>query len=83
MLQRPHDHWKPAGRRDSSGKITTVLVVNGIVVLVLLILVLASPSASEWISAAAQAEFVGPDLPDASPTRIAQPTEEMKIVGSN
>jgi hypothetical protein len=45
--------------------------------------VLASPSASEWISAAAQAEFVGPDLPDASPTRIAQPTEEMKIVGSN
>jgi hypothetical protein len=83
MLQRPHDHWKPAGRRDSSGEITTILAVNGIVVLVLLILALSSPSASEWISAAAQSEFVGPDPTGASPAQIAQPTEEMKIVRSN
>jgi hypothetical protein len=83
MLQRPHDHWKPAGRSNSSGEITTLLAVNGIVVLVLLVLALASPSASEWISAAAQAEFVGPDLPGASPTQIAQPSEQTKIVRSN
>ena len=83
MLQRPHDQWKPAGGRDSSGEITTLLAVNGIVVLVLLILALSFPSASEWISAAAQAEFVRPDLPGASPTQIAQPVEQMPIVRSN
>ena len=83
MLQRPHDQWKPSGRRDSSGEITTLLAVNGIVVLVLLILALAYPSASEWISAAAQAEFVGPDLPNAAPTQIAQPSEQTRIVRSN
>jgi len=83
MLQRPHDQWKPSGRRDSSGQITTLLAVNGIIVLVLLVLALSSPSASEWISAAAQAEFVGPDVPTAAPTQIAQPTEQMRIVRSN
>ncbi len=83
MLQRPHDQWKPAGRRNSSGEITTLLAVNGFVVLVLLIFALSFPSASEWISAAAQAEFVGPDLPGASPTQIAQPVEQMRIVKSN
>ena len=33
------------------------LAINGIIVLVLLVLALSVPSASEWISAAAQAEF--------------------------
>jgi Na+-transporting methylmalonyl-CoA/oxaloacetate decarboxylase gamma subunit len=83
MLQRPDDQWKPAGRRDSSGEITTLLAVNGIVVLVLLILALTVPSASEWISAAAQAEFVNPDVSTAAPTQIAQPLQQMRIVGSN
>ena len=40
------------------------------------------PSASKWISDAAQAEFVGtalvPDL--APPTRLAQPTNEIRTV---
>jgi hypothetical protein len=83
MLQRPHDRWKPTGRRDSSGEISTLLAVNGIIVLVLLILALSTPSASEWISAAAQAEFVNPDISTAAPTQIAQPTGQTRIVRSN
>ena len=40
------------------------------------------PSASKWISDAVQAEFVGTDLvPDnAPPTRVAQPTNEIRTV---
>ena len=83
MLQRPHDQWKPAGRGNSSGEITTLLAVNGIVVLVLLVLALSAPSASEWISAAVQAEFVNPDISTPAPTQIAQPTDQMRIVRSN
>ena len=83
MLQRPHDQWKPAGRRDSSGELTTLLAVNGIVVLVLLVLALSVPSASEWISAAVQAEFVNPDISTTAPTQIAQPAEQTRIVRSN
>jgi hypothetical protein len=83
MLQRPHDQWKPTGRRDSSGEITTLLAINGIIVLVLLVLALSTPSASEWISAAAQAEFVNPDISTSAPTQIAQPAEQTRIVRSN
>lgn len=44
--------------------------------------VVSHPSASKWISDAAQAEFVGTDLmPDvAPPTRVAQPTNEIRTV---
>ena len=40
------------------------------------------PGASKWISDAAQAEFIGTDLvPDiAPPTRVAQPTNEIRTV---
>ena len=40
------------------------------------------PGASRWIAQAAQAEFVGTDLvPDvAPPTRVAQPTNEIRTV---
>jgi hypothetical protein len=83
MLQRSPDKWKPAGRRDHSGKITTLLAVNGLIVLVLIVLALSVPSASELISAAVQAEFVIPGLPTAVPTQMAQPTEQMRVVRSN
>jgi len=49
---------------------------------VLLALALSSPS-SERISAAVQAEFIGPNLPANAPTQIAQPVEQMRIVRSN
>jgi len=40
------------------------------------------PGAAKWISDAAQAEFIGTDLvPDiAPPTRVAQPTNEIRTV---
>jgi hypothetical protein len=40
------------------------------------------PSASKWISDAAQAEFVGTDLVSdiVPPTRVAQPTNEIRTV---
>jgi hypothetical protein len=81
MLQRPDNLWKPAGRRDSSGKM--LLMVNGIIVLVLLILALGAPSASEWISNAVQAEFVGSGISGDLATRIAQPAEQTRLVRSN
>ncbi len=44
--------------------------------------VVSHPGASKWISDAAQAEFVGTDLvPDiAPPTRVAQPSNEIRTV---
>jgi hypothetical protein len=82
MLQRPQDNWQPAGRRDLSREITPLLAINGIIVLVLLVLALSFPSASEWISAAAEAEFVGGN-PSMAPTQIAQPIEAIRTVRSN
>jgi hypothetical protein len=81
MLQR-YDSWKSQSRRDLSDEITPLLAINGIIVLALLVLALSVPSASEWISAAVQAEFVG-DGPATTPTQIAQPVETVKVVRSN
>jgi hypothetical protein len=82
MLQRYDDRSKPQSRGDLSDQITPILAINGIIVLVLLVLALSVPSASEWISAAAQAEFVG-GAPSVTPTQVAQPVEAIKIVRSN
>ena len=83
MLQRYDDEWKRQSRHDLSDQITPIVAINGIIVLALLLLALSAPSASEWISAAVQAEFVGGEVPDAMPTQIAQPVEAIKIVRSN
>ncbi len=83
MLQRSDNSWKPQARRDPSDQMTPILIVNAIIVLVLLVLALSVPSASEWISAAAEAEFVGGVAPAATPAQIAQPLVGMKVVQSN
>jgi hypothetical protein len=53
-----------------------------LVVIALIGLAVSQPSASKWISDAAQAEFVGTDfVPNlAPPTRLAQPTNEIRTV---
>ena len=53
-----------------------------LIVIALIGVAVSHPSASRWISEAAQAEFVGTDpMPDlASPTRLAQPTNEIRSV---
>jgi len=59
------------------------LVALPILLMIALIgLAVSHPSASKWISDAAQAEFVGTDfVPDlAPPTRLAQPRNEIRTV---
>ena len=82
-MQRDHDKSSPTGRRGFSSEVTSLVVINGAVVLALIVLALSTPSASEWISAAAQAEFVGSDAPLTPPTQVAQPAEAVRIVRSN
>lgn len=55
-----------------------------LVVIALIGLAVSHPSASRWISEAVQAEFVGTDfVPDlAPPTRLAQPSNEIRTVRS-
>ena len=81
MLQR--NDWEPQNRPEPSDSITPILAINGIIVLALLVLALSTPSASNWISAAAQAEFVGGDAASVTPTQVAQPIEPIKVVRSN
>ena len=48
-----------------------------VLVIVLVALTMTQPTASNWISEAVQAEFVGDFVPSA-PTQIAQPTQEFE-----
>ncbi len=78
-----HDNrWTQRRSRNLSDEITPLLAINAIIVLALLVLALSSPSASDWISAAAQAEFVGGNAASMAPTQVAQPVEAIKIVRS-
>jgi hypothetical protein len=54
-----------------------------VVAIVLSGLAMTQPAAFKWISEAAQAEFVGIDLPDAAPTQLAQPAGENNAVRAN
>ena len=55
-----------------------------LVVIAMIGLAVSRPNASKWISDAAQAEFVGTDfVPNlAPPTRLAQPSNEIRTVRS-
>ena len=64
-------------------EIASLVAISGVIVLALIVFAMISPSASEWISAAVQAEFVGNDGPAVSPTQVAQPAEATRIVRSN
>jgi hypothetical protein len=70
-----------AGETDS--RIRIILAVHGVILLVIAALVVNFPAVSEWVSAAAQAEFISPDVTPASPTQVAQPSEQMRVVRSN
>jgi hypothetical protein len=81
-LHRPVDQWNRANRRKSSDRFVTIVAINCVIVMGLLALALSVPSASEWISAAVQAEFAGSEAPVAAPTQIARPLEQMRLVRS-
>ena len=78
-MQRDHDKRNP-GFFD---EITSLGAMTGVIMLALLVLALISPSASEWISAAVQAEFVGSGTVATPPTQIGQPLRPTRIVKSN
>jgi hypothetical protein len=60
-----------------------ILAAHGVILLVIVALVANYPAVSEWVSAAAQAEFVNPDITSVGPTQLAQPAEQMRIVRNN
>ena len=69
--------------RDPDNRTRIILAAHGVILLVIVALVANYPVVSEWVSAAAQAEFVNSDMTSASPTQLAQPAEQMRIVRSN
>jgi hypothetical protein len=74
---------KPRDPKDAYRAWDIKLVALPILIVVALVgMAIAQPSASKWISDAVQAEFAGTDLaPDvAPPTRMAQPTNEVRTV---
>ncbi len=79
-MQHFQDRNKPADRRGVADQITTIFAINIIIVLTLIVLAMRVPSAGEWISAAAQAEFVGSTMPVDVPTQIAQPAEQIRTI---
>ena len=79
-MQRSPNDLNPSDRRFVRNWTAGILAVHGIIVLVLIGLVLSHPAASEWISQAVQAEFVGNPPPVIVPTQIAQPGGQMRTV---
>ena len=69
--------------RETANSPRLIFAVLGGILLVIVVLVTNYPAVSEWISVAAQAEFVTPDMTPSGPTQIAQPVEQMRIVRSN
>jgi len=49
-------------------------------VIALVALAIIKPAASNWISDAVQAEFIGQNLPDVVPTELAQPAMQIRTV---
>ena len=69
--------------RETATSARLVFAIVGGILLVIVALVANYPAVSEWVSAAAEAEFVNPDMTSTGPTQLAQPTEQMRIVRSN
>jgi hypothetical protein len=68
--------------RRSSG--VGFLVVPVLIAVALVGLAIAKPEASTWIAEAAQAEFAGSVMvPDAAPTQLARPANEIRTVRTN
>ena len=79
-MQQYHDN---DDAREADNRTRIILAALGVILLVIVTLVVNYPSVSEWMSVAAEAEFVKPHITFAGPTQVAQPAEQMGIVGSN
>ena len=72
-MQRSTNELSKSDRRFLWSWTAGILAIHGVILLVLVSLVMRYPAASEWISQAVQAEFVGNPPPPIVPTQIAQP----------
>jgi hypothetical protein len=52
----------------------------GVVMFALVALMSISPTASNWVSDAVQAEFVGSNTPEQAPVQTAQPARDLRTV---
>lgn len=69
--------------RETTNSTRLIFGILGGVLLLIVVLVTNYPAVSEWISAAAEAEFVIPDVNSSGPTQIARPADQMHIVRNN
>ena len=68
--------------RRSSG--IGFLAVPALIAVALIGLAIAKPEVSTWIAEAAQAEFAGSvTVPEAAPTQLARPANEIRTVRAN
>jgi hypothetical protein len=69
--------------RTDQGLSLGVCLLPAILAIALVALAVMQPAASVWISEAAQAEFVGVNIPDLAPTQLAQPAMRDGTVSAN
>ena len=68
--------------RRSSG--VGFVAVPALIAVALVGMVIAKPAVSTWIAEAAQAEFAGSVMmPEAAPTQLARPANEIRTVRAN
>jgi hypothetical protein len=81
-MQGPTEKQPPSGKSAYRNWDIKLFALPILLVVALIGFAVSYPGASKWIADAAQAEFVGTDLvPDvAPPTRVAQPTNEIRTV---
>ncbi|HEY2249195.1 MAG TPA: hypothetical protein VGH70_17265 [Bradyrhizobium sp.] len=78
-----HQYQDKDDRRETDNRTRIILAAHGVILLMIVALVTNYPAVSEWVSAAAQAEFVNPDITSVGPTQLAQPAEPMRVVRNN
>jgi hypothetical protein len=77
-----HGSFDKSGKADKDAcRSIGFLALPALIVMALIGIVTTRPAASNWISQAAEAEFVGTDLvPDVAPIRLAKPAMEIRTV---
>jgi hypothetical protein len=66
--------------RTDQGWNIALVALPALVAIALVGLAILQPAAPKWISEAAQAEFVGMNLPDVVPPQLAQPATQIRTV---
>jgi len=75
---------RETGKRIYRGWGIGILALPALIAIALIGVAITHRGASNWISQAVQAEFVGTDqAPDVTPTQLAQPATRTRTVGTN